>query len=144
MFRLCILCIVCKCVLFRCHRVSTQLQLSISYHIISYHIIYLSPPFVPLWRVQEQFYPLFLLCRTPHLYFVPFFKQFICPRMFIFLSASIWRLKTCALYSECCVSTCLCSFIRCHRADGQYFCTHHALCIRCGFVSKARKSERHY
>jgi hypothetical protein len=35
MFRLCILCIVCKCVLFYCHRVSTQLQLNISYHIIS-------------------------------------------------------------------------------------------------------------
>jgi hypothetical protein len=32
MFRLCILCIVCKCVLFHCHRVSTQLQLNISYH----------------------------------------------------------------------------------------------------------------
>jgi hypothetical protein len=32
MFRLCILCIVCKCLLFHCHRVSTQLQLNISYH----------------------------------------------------------------------------------------------------------------
>ena len=30
---------VCKCVLYYCHRVSTQLQLNISYHIISYHII---------------------------------------------------------------------------------------------------------
>jgi hypothetical protein len=34
MFRLCILCIVCKCVLFHCHRVSTQLQLNISYRVI--------------------------------------------------------------------------------------------------------------
>jgi hypothetical protein len=31
MFRLCILCIVCKCVLYYCNRVSTQLQLHISY-----------------------------------------------------------------------------------------------------------------
>jgi hypothetical protein len=30
---------VCKCVLYYCHRVDTQLQLTnISYHIISYHI----------------------------------------------------------------------------------------------------------
>ena len=28
--------------------------------------------------------------------------------MFTFLSASSWRLKTCALYPERCVSTCLC------------------------------------
>ena len=38
---------VCKCVLYYCHRVSTQLQLNISYHIISYliisyHIMYLT------------------------------------------------------------------------------------------------------
>ena len=30
---------VCKCVLYYCHRVSTQLQLNMSYHTISYHII---------------------------------------------------------------------------------------------------------
>ena len=31
---------MCKCVLYYCHRVATQLQLTdISYHIISYHII---------------------------------------------------------------------------------------------------------
>ena len=31
---------VCKCVLYYCHRVFTQLQLTnISYHIISYHIV---------------------------------------------------------------------------------------------------------
>jgi hypothetical protein len=30
---------VCKCVLYYCHLVSTQLQLNISYHIKSYHII---------------------------------------------------------------------------------------------------------
>ena len=43
----CVLC-VCKCVLYFCHRVRTQLQLNISYtisyhiscHIIPYHIIY--------------------------------------------------------------------------------------------------------
>ena len=29
---------VCKCVLYYCHRVATQLQLNISCHIISYHI----------------------------------------------------------------------------------------------------------
>ena len=32
-----VLCIVCVCVLYYCHRVSIQLQLNISYH-ISYHI----------------------------------------------------------------------------------------------------------
>jgi hypothetical protein len=46
---LCIVCFVsfcvlfvCKCVLYYCHRVATQLQLtnmSLSYHIISYHIV---------------------------------------------------------------------------------------------------------
>jgi hypothetical protein len=49
-----VLCIVCKCVLYYCHRVSTELQLTnISYHIISTclsavlfrmsHIFFLSP-----------------------------------------------------------------------------------------------------
>jgi len=32
---------VCKCVLYYCHRVSTQLQLNISYHIIPYHIYHI-------------------------------------------------------------------------------------------------------
>jgi hypothetical protein len=31
---------VCICVLYYCHRVATQLQLNISYHIISHHISY--------------------------------------------------------------------------------------------------------
>ena len=31
-----VLCIVCLCVLYYCHRVSTQLKLNISYHIISW------------------------------------------------------------------------------------------------------------
>jgi len=31
---------VCKCVLYYCHRVTTQLQINISNHIISNHIIY--------------------------------------------------------------------------------------------------------
>jgi hypothetical protein len=39
MFRLCILCIVCKCVLFHCHRGSTQLQLNISYHNVVQFIV---------------------------------------------------------------------------------------------------------
>jgi hypothetical protein len=30
---------VCICVLYYCHRLATQLQLNISYHMISYHII---------------------------------------------------------------------------------------------------------
>ena len=30
---------VCKCVLYYCHRVSTQLKLTHIYHIVSYHII---------------------------------------------------------------------------------------------------------
>jgi hypothetical protein len=29
---------VCKCVLYYCHRLATQLQLNISYLIVSYHI----------------------------------------------------------------------------------------------------------
>jgi len=44
-FVLCIVCFVsfsvlfaCICVLYYCHRVATQLQLNISYHITSYHI----------------------------------------------------------------------------------------------------------
>jgi len=39
---------LCKCVLYYCHRVSTQLQLAnISYHIVSYHIITF---FFSMWR----------------------------------------------------------------------------------------------
>jgi len=43
-----VLCIVCEyiCVLNYCHRVATQLQLNISYHNISYHIISIQPKHV--------------------------------------------------------------------------------------------------
>ena len=43
LYYLCRLCCsvycLCKCALYKCHRVSTQLQVNISYRIISYHII---------------------------------------------------------------------------------------------------------
>jgi hypothetical protein len=32
---------VCKCILYYCHRVSTQLQLNISYFIVSYRVSYI-------------------------------------------------------------------------------------------------------
>jgi len=42
---------VCKCVLYYCHQVTTQLQLTnISYHTISYHII---SYIVVLWKIVE-------------------------------------------------------------------------------------------
>jgi len=56
----CVLCIVCfvtfpvlfvcRCVLNNCHRVATQLQLNISYHIISYH----------LWNDTDRYKPKYL------------------------------------------------------------------------------------
>ena len=40
---------VCICVLYYCHRVETQLQLNISYHIISYHNKVFVRQTAPLW-----------------------------------------------------------------------------------------------
>jgi hypothetical protein len=48
--------LVCICVLYYCHRVSTQLQLNISYHIVSYHII--------LYHIKL---PLLISCFNTHI-----------------------------------------------------------------------------
>jgi len=45
---------VCKCVLYYCHRVSTQLQLNISYH-IPYHIIYHIISLIPICENNSFF-----------------------------------------------------------------------------------------
>jgi hypothetical protein len=63
---------VCQCVLYYCHRVSTQLQLNISYHIIYNIISYLAQFFLEREQFQKQFVKKFktqILCSITYSFF---------------------------------------------------------------------------
>ena len=89
---------VCKCVLYYCHRLSTQLHLTniyhhiISYHIISYHIIsYLIIYHIISYHITSYHIIYFIGSLAPLLR--PF-KQSLFYYIYIFLHKAVNRPKT--------------------------------------------------